>query len=103
MNETTFNKAGVGNIWKSSQLYHETSKEATPLHPLLPVFASAHVLSRLFSLFLLSPICTKDSQRDENGCRESCSDANCSVSAQLRPADGVVTIVELLFQQPISS
>ncbi len=37
-------------------------KEATSLHPPLPVFAPARVSFRLLSL---SPVCTKDSPRDQ--------------------------------------
>ncbi len=45
-------KAGVGNIWKSRQLSHETPKEATPPHLPLPVFALLPVLFWLLSISL---------------------------------------------------
>ncbi len=43
-------KAGVGNVWNSSYLWGVISKEATLLHPPLPVFALACILFHLLSL-----------------------------------------------------
>ncbi len=43
----------------------ETPKEATPLHPPLPVSAAIRVSFRLLSLSLLRPVYTKDSRRDQ--------------------------------------
>ncbi len=40
-------------------------KEATLLHPPLPVFAPARILFRLLSLSLLRPVYIKDSQQEE--------------------------------------
>ncbi len=73
-------KAEVGNVCKSSSLWHETLKEATRLHYSLSVFVVAlSVKSSLHQRFTTRP----------NGCRESCSGVNWSVSARLKPADGV--------------
>ncbi len=63
--ELSWVTAGLGNIWKSSQLLNETPWGETSLHPHFLVFALACVWFCPLSLSLLSPVCTTDSQWDE--------------------------------------
>ncbi len=53
---------------------------------LLPV--GSHFISFVVSLSFKSSLQQRFSTKP-NGCRESCSGVNCSVSARLKPADGV--------------
>ncbi len=58
------------------------------MQPSLPAFALARTLFCLLSLSFKSSLHQRF-MMTLNGCRESCSGVNCSVSARLKAADGV--------------
>ncbi len=58
--------------------------------PSLPCFCfGSRFISFVVILSFLPPVYTKDFTTKRNGCRESCSRVNWSISARLKTADGV--------------